>query len=178
MHFSFWEKLGFGVLTAAWVAFGSNFVGNALIHAEPLEKAAYQVALPDAATTESASTEGNSAENALVMLASADPEQGEKVFKKCKACHSAEEGAKHKIGPNLWDVVGRAKAGTDWDGYSAALKAKGGDWTYADLDQFIAKPKDFVPKTKMSFAGIKDAADRAALLVMMRSLSAAPKPLP
>ena len=178
MHFSCWEKLGFGILVAAWVAFGSNFVGNALIHADSLEKSAYQVVVADAAEAPAVKAEGETAENALAMLASADLAQGEKVNKKCKACHSETEGAKHKVGPNLWDVVGRAKASADGFTFSDALKEKGGDWSYADLDHFLTSPKGYAKGTKMSFAGLKKASDRAAIILYLRSLSASPKPLP
>lgn len=177
MHFSGWEKLGFGILVAAWVAFGSNFVGNTLIHAKPLETSAYQVATVDSGA-EKAPKGGAVMENAVAMLASADPARGLKVFKKCGACHTSTEGGKNKVGPNLWDIVGRAKASADGFGFSNALKAKGGDWSFEDLDQFLANPKAYAKGTKMSFAGLKKASDRAAVLLYLRSLSASPKPLP
>jgi len=178
MHFSFWEKLGFGILVAAWVAFGSNFVGNALIHAEPLEKSAYQVELPDAADSGVTETADVSAENAILMVASADLGRGEKVFGKCKSCHTVDEGGRNGLGPNLWNIVGGAKAAVAGFNYSDALKGLEGDWSYENLDKFLTKPKDYAKGTKMSFAGLKKASDRAALLLYMRSLSNSPKPLP
>ncbi len=177
MQFSGWEKLGFGILVAAWVAFGSNFAGDMLVHSQDLEAPAYKVEVAEASDAGGDSADA-AAENALTMLASVDADRGEKVFSKCKSCHTPEEGGKHGIGPNLWDVVGRAKAGADFDKYSSALQEKGGDWSYEDLDAFLAKPKDFVPGTKMSFNGLKKASDRAAMIVYLRSLSASPKPLP
>jgi len=181
MHFSGWEKIGFGVLVAAWLAFGSNMIGNALVHVEKLETSAYQVIAQDAMAkgeAKSESAEADGMDNALTLLASADAGKGEKVFKKCKACHSADEGGKNKVGPKLWDVVGRAKGSVDGFKYSDAITAKGGDWSFEDLDGFLANPKGYLKGTKMSFAGVKKPADRAALIVYLRSLSAAPKSLP
>ena len=177
MHFSLWEKLGFALLTATWVAFGANYVGNTIIHTEPLAESAYKVeveAAEQAPTAEVASAE----ESALTLLASADVGKGAKTFKKCASCHSNTDGAKHKVGPNLWDVVGRAKASAAGYKFSGALKDKGGDWSFADLDLFLASPKGFAKGTKMSFAGLKKASDRAAVLVYLQSLSKTPKPLP
>jgi cytochrome c len=112
------------------------------------------------------------------LLASADPAAGEKVFKKCKACHTVEQGGKNKVGPNLWNVVGGTKAGADGFAYSGALSGLGGEWTYQDLDAYLTKPKDFAPGTKMSFGGLKKPGDRASVISYLRTLSDSPKPLP
>ena len=114
----------------------------------------------------------------LALLASADAGDGKKIFKKCKACHTADKGGAHKVGPNLWNVVGRAKAGAAGYKFSGVLAGLGGAWTFADLDAFLAKPKAFAPGTKMTFNGVKKAADRAAVIAYLRSLSDSPKPLP
>ncbi len=108
----------------------------------------------------------------------ADAGDGKKVFKKCKACPTADKGGAHKVGPNQWDEVGRAKAGAQGFGYSGALAGLGGAWSFADLDAFLAKPKAFAPGTKMTFNGIRKARDRAAVIQYLRSLSDSPKPLP
>ncbi len=111
------------------------------------------------------------------MLASADAGAGAKVFKKCKACHTADKGGKNKVGPNLWDIVGKAKAAAGFK-FSGALKGLGGTWTYKDLDGFLADPKGFAKGTKMGFAGVKKPKARAHLIAYLRSLSDQPKPLP
>lgn len=112
------------------------------------------------------------------LLASADADAGKKVFRKCKSCHTTNKGGKNRVGPNLWDIVGSAKAAKDGYKYSGTLKGLGGVWSYADLDGFLAKPRAFAKGTKMSFSGIKKEGQRAALIVYLRSLSDNPKPLP
>ena len=123
-------------------------------------------------------TETARAEDVLIMLASAGASKGAKMFSKCKAYHTVENGGKNKVGPNLWDIVGRAKASAGGFAYSGALKKMNGEWSYGNLDTFLAKPKDFVPGTKMVFAGLNKAGHRAAMLAYLRSLSDAPKALP
>jgi cytochrome c len=102
--------------------------------------------------------------------AGADVGAGAKIFNKCKACHSADQGGPNKVGPNLWDIVGRAKASHAGFNYSDALQAKGGDWTLPDLAAFLHKPKEYVPGTKMIFPGISDSADLSDLLAYLNTL--------
>lgn len=96
-----------------------------------------------------------------------DAAAGKKVFNKCKGCHNSAAGAKAKVGPNLWGVVGKDKASDEGYSYSDALKGLGGTWTAEDLDAFLAKPKDFAPGTKMGFAGLKKDEDRANLIAWL-----------
>jgi cytochrome c len=111
------------------------------------------------------------------LLAKADADKGKGLFKVCATCHSYEKGAAAKVGPDLWGVVGRPK-GSESFSYSDAMKGKGGNWTFADLDAFITSPKTFVPGTKMGFGGEPDAGKRADLIAYLRTLSDSPVPLP
>jgi cytochrome c len=178
MHYEWYHKIGLGLLVALWLAFGTNMLGDSLVHVKALAAPAYMAAKPDAEEPKAAAKTETAAAGALTLLASADAAKGAKLFGKCKACHTTENGGKNKVGPNLWNVVGRAKAGGAGYAYSSALKDMGGDWSFADLDAFLNKPKSFVPGTKMSFAGLKKPGQRAAMLVYLRSLSDAPKSLP
>ena len=191
MNILFLQKLGAIVLIVVWVVWGSITVGNLLIPTdEPEVPAALKLVKTSPAPSTPApsapapsapatGTGGPSADGTvLALLAAADAGAGKKVFKKCKACHSVDKGGAHRVGPNLWDVVGRAKAGAQGYRFSGVLAGLGGTWTFADLDAFLAKPKAFAPGTKMTFNGVKKAADRAAVIAYLRSLSDSPKPLP
>jgi cytochrome c len=114
----------------------------------------------------------------VAMLKTAKPEDASSTFKKCAGCHSYEKGAANKVGPDLWGVVNRPKGSAAGFGYSEAMKTKGGEWTYADLAQFIHSPKTFVPGTKMLFNGVTDPSDLANVIAYLRTLSDSPPPLP
>jgi len=90
---------------------------------------------------------------------SADLEAGEKVFKKCKACHTLEEGGKNKIGPNLFGVIGRPAGSIEDFKYSKAFEEAGFTWDEGKLGEYLADPKGFLKGNKMAFPGLKDAAD-------------------
>jgi cytochrome c len=114
-----------------------------------------------------------------VLLASADPAHGEAYTHKiCIACHNFQEGQANKVGPLLYGVVGRDKGSEPGYSYSAAMKAKGGKWTFADLNTWLTKPSAYVPGTKMAYAGIENDKNRADVIAYLRTLSANPVPLP
>ncbi|HVT56172.1 MAG TPA: c-type cytochrome [Xanthobacteraceae bacterium] len=112
------------------------------------------------------------------LLASADVKKGETISKKCLACHSLQKGGPNKVGPDLWGIVGRPRAHHEGFNYSAAMKAKGGNWTIDDLNHFLTSPRSFIPGTAMAFAGLSKAKDRADLIAFLNTLSDNPKPLP
>jgi len=99
----------------------------------------------------------------------ADAAKGEKVFRKCKACHTIEKDGKHRVGPNLHGVVGAKAAGKDGYKYSKAMKESGLTWDEATLDKYLTKPKALVKKTKMAFAGIKKDSDRADVIAYLKA---------
>jgi cytochrome c len=173
------NKIAAGILCAGLLAMAAGKIADVMVHPQSLEKNAYAVdtsALQDAAAP--AASDGPSLEPVLALLATADAAAGQKIFKKCAACHTADKGGKNKVGPNLYDVVNGGQAGKDGFKYSGAMKDLGGNWDYASLNGFLAKPKDFVPGTKMSFAGLKKVGDRAAVIAYLRGLADSPAALP
>ncbi len=113
-----------------------------------------------------------------VLLSMGDPVKGKKIARKCVACHSFKKAGKNKIGPTLYGIMGSERGTTVGYNYSKALKKIGGKWGYADMDKFLLKPKNFIRGTKMSFKGIKNATDRAAIIMYIRSLAEIPLALP
>jgi cytochrome c len=158
----------------------SGFAAEQLFHHEPLETQAFNIGGSDLASAAKEQVESAPAgpEPIAPLLASADAGRGQSLFKACVACHTPNDGGANKVGPNLWNVIGSSIAGTEGFKYSSALRKMGGTWDYETLNQFLFKPKTFVPGTKMTYAGIKAAKKRADIIAYIRSLSAAPQPLP
>lgn len=172
------NKIAFGVLGAGLLLMLINEVGNAVVHPEQLEKSVLAIDTGAVEGTGTADKEEEVGPSLAELMPEADPAKGEKVAKKCAACHTFDKGGANKIGPNLYGVLGRAKAAHEGFGYSSALAELGGDWGYTELSEFIANPKGFAKGTKMAFAGIRKPEDRADLLAYMRQQSDSPLPLP
>jgi len=114
-------------------------------------------------------------------LLAASASSGESAARKCAACHAFEKGGANKVGPALYDIVGRTPGGLGDFGYSSAMVAYGeekGEWTYEGLDNFLAAPKQYIDGTSMGFAGIRRPEERADLIAYMREQSDDPAPLP
>lgn len=114
----------------------------------------------------------------VALIASATPDSGEKVFRKCKSCHKVEKGAGHGQGPALYGVMGRQIAAPADFKFSDALKGKGVAWDWESMNGFLEKPKQWAPGTRMNFAGLKKPEDRAKLMVYLNAQSDAPIALP
>ena len=176
------NKVAAAVLTAGVVAMFSSFIGRELFHVEHLEAPVYQIASVgghDAGNGGTAEPAAPTFDPVLPLLASADATKGEALFKACAACHTVDQGGPNKVGPNLWEVVGRPHAAHPGFTYSAALQAYAGKpWTYEELNHFIASPKTYAPGTKMTYGGLKKTQDRADLIAYLRLQAASPAPLP
>lgn len=173
-----WNKIFAAVLVAGITAMLAGFIAEKTTEAHELETDAVQIAALDTGAGGATAAAPTGPEPILALLAAADVAQGEKLSKACAACHSFKQGEPHKVGPNLWGIVGAKQAHSDDFAYSDAMKAKGGTWNYQELNKFLWKPKDYVPGTKMTFVGVKKPADRAALIAWLRTLSPSPAALP
>ena len=153
-----------------------NITAGALFAPEIPAKPGYEIAVkPAPSETGKAAPAEVPIEKAL---ASADLKRGESTAKVCQACHNLTKGAGPKIGPDLWDVVGRPKGSIAGFSYSEGMKSKGGDWTVDDLNTFLTNPRGFVQGTKMTFAGLPREDQRADVIAYLNTLSDHPKPLP
>jgi cytochrome c len=177
MHFSLVEKMAAAALLCAWLVYGAGFLGGALVHVREHE-ATMAVATKPAGAGPGGAAAAQEADLGT-LLAAATPADGEKVFSKCKACHTVEQGGANKVGPNLWNVVGGPKAHMQGFAYSDALAGMHGQsWSYENLNAFLTNPKSYVPGTKMTFAGLSDAKDRAAVIRYLAANTQSPPPLP
>jgi len=165
------------VLAGGICALGLSIVSGKVFHAdkpERPEKLGYVIE-----GVVSSEGEGGAAEVPIeTLLASADPAKGEKVFAKCSSCHSINSGGANGIGPNLYGVLGKPHASVAGFAYSDALKSKSGPWTFQEMNKWLTSPKAYADGTKMSFAGLGKAEDRANLMAWMNTQSGSPLPLP
>ena len=130
----------------------------------------------EGATATQASTE--SQVDIVALLAMGDVEHGEKVFKKCKACHSINAGGGNKIGPKLWNVMFRPVGAITEYKYSKALSSYGKEWSWEEMNGFLIKPSSWIKGNKMGFAGLKSEKDRASVILYLNQNGENPKPLP
>ena len=166
------------VLASALFAMVVGKVSNAVVHPHLLDKPA--IAVADEAVAPAA---GGAAPAELApigpKLTGGNVEAGKALYQKqCFVCHTVDKGGVNKVGPNQWSIVGRKKGVGEGFSYSSALIAKGGEWSYEDLNHMIFKPAAFIKGTKMAFAGIPKEQDRADLIAYLRAMADQPKPLP
>ena len=173
------NKIAGAVLGTALAVFGLYEASNIIYHSAIPEKPGFAIEVTEAGTGDAGGGTTAPTESLGTLLAKADPAKGQAQAKACLACHVFDKGGPNKTGPDLWDVVERPIASHEGFSYSDDMKTHSGDkWTYENLNKFITNPKGFVPKTKMTFGGIKRDQARADLLAFLKTLSDNPKPFP
>lgn len=176
-----WNKIIGAVLGTALFIMVVKIGTEAVFYVPKPTKQAYQVP----GVTETLTTNAEAAQPAeeplpdfATVIPAADAKQGQQVAQRCAQCHDWTKGGPNRIGPNLYGIINRARGKHEGFSYSAAMKNKGGTWTYADLFQYLKSPAAFVPGNKMAFAGLPRAQDRLDLIAYMRSWADLPPALP
>jgi cytochrome c len=172
------NKVFAGFLFAALLLMAGIKIADVLVPHQDLAENAYVIEVAETTEVASAAPVDAGPEPILALLAGADLGAGEKLSKKCSACHVFDAGGANKVGPALWNVIGRPRAASEGYAYSTALAEFGGQWDYQSMNAFLAKPKAYISGTKMNFAGLKKPQDRANLIAWMRDKADSPVALP
>lgn len=174
------NKIAAALLIAVLLYKGIEILAESAFEVPELETKAYVVAglEVDEPDVSGAAPEAEVIIDLATLLASASPAQGERVFRGCKACHDVTRGSGHKIGPNLYGVMGASVAQYADYNYSGALADHGGEWSFELMDAWLASPADTVPGNKMTYRGISKPGDRAALIAYLNSNSDNPLEVP
>ena len=170
------NKIVTAVLVVFLVVFGIGKISDIVFHVEKPNTSAYKVEFAEADKTKASSSVQSVDIAALLALGSV--EHGQKVFKKCSACHSIKKGGRNNIGPALYSVLGRNMGALEDYKYSKALIEFGKDWTFEEMNNFLIKPTSYIKGTKMAFAGLKKEKDRASVILYMNANSDNPLDLP
>jgi len=173
------NKIVAAVLLVALLVIGIGKLSNVIFYVEKPEKPGYvvEVQQTSTSTTATATVEDKKVDIAALM-ALGDVNAGEKIFKKCAACHSINQGGANKIGPALYNVVGRKIGGVADYKYSKAFVEYGKEWNFEELNGFLIKPSKWIKGTKMAYAGLRKEEDRASIIKYLNQNSDSPLPLP
>jgi len=172
------NKILGAVLGTCLVLLALNMGAGALFAPEKPAKPGFNIAVQEKQSGGASAAAAAPSEPIEKLLASASVERGQAAAKQCAACHTFEKGGPNRVGPNLWNIVGEHRGEGRGFNFSAAMKAKGGEWTYDELNKFLANPRGYIPGTNMSYAGLSRDQQRADVIAYLRSLSDDPKPLP
>jgi len=173
------NKIAAAVLTAGIAFMVTGLVGNLIVHPKKLERSALATPEAPAAATPAAPA-APTLDPVGPLLAAANADNGGAIARRlCASCHNFASGGPNGVGPNLYGIVGANHAHAAGFNYSAALRALGDKpWDYESLNAFLARPATAVPGTRMAFAGINNAGQRADVVAYLRSLAQTPAPLP
>jgi len=173
------NKIVAAVLLVALLVIGIGKLSNVIFYVEKPEKPGYAVEVQQASTsTTTTATAEDKTVDIAALMALGDVNAGEKIFKKCAACHSINQGGANKIGPALYNVVGRKIGGVADYKYSKAFVEYGKEWNFEELNGFLIKPSKWIKGTKMAYAGLRKEEDRASVIKYLNQNSDNPLPLP
>ena len=174
------NKIIAAVLMVALLVIGIGKLSDKIFHVQKPETPGYAVDVEQAvvASTQSASETVVEKVDIAALMALGDLMTGEKVFKKCAACHSIVKGGANNIGPALYNVVGRKVGAVNDYKYSKALSEHGKEWSFEELNGYLIKPAKWIKGTKMAFAGLRKEKDRASVILYLNENSDNPLPLP
>ena len=173
------NKIVAAVLMVALLIIGLSKISNVIFHVEKPETPGYAVEVEAISSKAQNNTETVEEKiDITALMAMGDIAIGEKVFKKCAACHSIVKGGENKIGPALYNVVGRKVGGVSDYKYSKALSGYEKAWTFEELNGYLIKPAKWIKGTKMAFAGLRKEKDRASVIKYLNQNSDNPLPLP
>ena len=170
------NKIIAAILVTVLLVFGIGKISEIIFHTEKPDVQGYKVEIKVDTSADQAKTENQI--DISVLLALGDIDHGKSVFKKCVACHSIAQEGRNKIGPKLYNVVGRTVGSLSDYKYSKALASYCKEWTFEELNGFLIKPSKWIKGTKMAFAGLKKEKDRASVLLYLNENNDSPKNLP
>ena len=155
----------------------TSFTASALFAPNMPEKPGFAIAAKEA---EGGAKEAAAAPSEPIekLLQTASVDKGAAAAKVCQACHTFDKDGPNRVGPNLFGIVGDHRGEGRGFNFSAAMKGKGGTWTFDELNKFLVNPKADIPGTAMGFAGIPKDSERADVIAYLNSLSDSPQPLP
>jgi len=165
------------ILGTCLIVLALNIGAGAIFTPEKPAKPGYAIAAKEPGAAGPAAAK-EAEEPMEAMMANASVEKGQATAKQCQACHTFEKGGPNRVGPNLWGIVGRQRASEAGFNYSAAMKAKGGAWSFGELYAFLASPRGVIPGTNMTFAGLTRGQQRADVIDFLHTLADSPLPLP
>jgi cytochrome c len=173
------NKIIAAVLMVALLVIGLGKIADGVFHVKKPSKPGYQVEVEvKLAASSSETNEIIEKFDVASFVSTGDLEHGKKVFKKCAACHSIKQGGGNKIGPALYNVVGRAVGSISDYKYSKALSGYGKEWTFEELNGYLIKPATYLKGTKMAFAGLRKEKDRSSVIMYLNQNGDSPTPLP